>query len=286
MRETEALQVAPTNLEQAAAWDGDEGAFWAAHAEQFDKALDAYHPPFMEAAGIGRTDSVLDIGCGTGQTTRDAGRTAVDGSALGVDLSARMIDLARLLAATQQLPNVTFEQVDAQIHPFPAAQFDVAISRTGTMFFGDPSEAFRNIARSLRSAGRLVLLVWQGPEANEWIRELTGALAGGRTLPAPPIGAPGPFAQAHPDQVRMVLSVAGFRDIGFTRLSAPMRFGADPQDAYDFVVSLMGWMLQGLDDAGQRRALADLKRRIIRHEGESGEVNFESATWLVTAVRS
>ena len=41
---------------------------------------------------------------------------------------------------------MTFVQADAQIHPFEPATFDVAISRTGTMFFGDPAAAYANIA--------------------------------------------------------------------------------------------------------------------------------------------
>jgi hypothetical protein len=41
------------------------------------------------------------------------------------------------------------------------------------MFFGDPRAACSNIARSLRAGGRLALLVWQGREPNEWIREFS-----------------------------------------------------------------------------------------------------------------
>jgi SAM-dependent methyltransferase len=278
--------VDPTNLDQARAWNGDEGAFWAAHAERFDWAVGAYQERFMTATRLESDDHVLDIGCGTGQTTRDAARCAPDGSVLGVDLSARMIDLARRLTAAQGLDNATFEQVDAQVHDFPAAGFDVAISRTGTMFFGDPAVAFTNVARSLRTGGRLVLLVWQGLEPNEWIRELSGALAAGRNLLSPPIGAPGPFAQADPAQVGAVLSSAGLVDEGFEGLSAPMRLGRNADDAFDFVVGLMGWMLQDLDAAGRDRALDDLRETISRHVTESGEVCFESATWLVTATRS
>jgi SAM-dependent methyltransferase len=238
----------------------------------------------MAAAGIARNDLVLDIGCGTGQTTRDAARTAVDGFALGVDLSARMIDLARGLATTQGLFNAGFEQVDAQVHDFSAWAFDVAISRTGTMFFGDPGAAFTNIAPSIRSGGRLVLLVWQGPEPNEWVRELAGALAAGRSLPA--IGAPGPFAQADPDHLRAVLSSAGFVKIDLEGLSAPMCFGASGGDAFDFVAGLMGWALEGLSAARRDRALENVRETISRHEAHSGEVCFESATWLVSAIRS
>src|SRR5215211_6128138 len=99
------LVVDPSNAEQAQAWDGDEGAYWAAHAERFDRSVAAYHRPFMTAAAITPTDRVLDVGCGTGQTTRDAARAATAGSALGVDLSARMIDYARQQAASEGLTN-------------------------------------------------------------------------------------------------------------------------------------------------------------------------------------
>ena len=57
---------------------------------------------------------------------------------------------------------------DAQVHRFPPESFDLAISRFGAMFFDDPVAAFANIARALRPAGRLVMMVWQARERNEW----------------------------------------------------------------------------------------------------------------------
>jgi ubiquinone/menaquinone biosynthesis C-methylase UbiE len=81
-------------------------------------------------------------------------------------------------------------QADAQVHSFPAQAFDVAVSRIGTMFFGNPVAAFRNIARVLRPGGSLVQLVWQPPLLNEWIGAFTHALAAGLPLPTPPPDAP------------------------------------------------------------------------------------------------
>jgi SAM-dependent methyltransferase len=285
MGEATALHVDGTNADQARAWDGGEGAYWAANAERFDRAVAAYHRPLMAAAGIRVTDRVLDIGCGTGQTTRDAALAANRGSALGVDLSARMIELAGRLAADAGVANAGFEQADAQIHPFPPGAFDVAISRTGTMFFGDPVAAFTNIAHAVRRGGRLVMLVWQDPEHNEWIRELSGALAAGRDLPAPPVGAPGPFAQADREQVREVLERCGFSGIRFTGLEEPMCFGASPDEAFSFVLGLLGWLLDGLDDAGRDRAFNELRTTIAAHATATG-VFYKSATWLVEATRA
>jgi cyclopropane fatty-acyl-phospholipid synthase-like methyltransferase len=84
-----------TNAEQVAAWNGDQGAYWAAHAERFDAAVERYDAPFFHAAALQGHSSVLDIGCGTGGTTRAAARCAADGRALGVDLSTEMITARR-----------------------------------------------------------------------------------------------------------------------------------------------------------------------------------------------
>jgi SAM-dependent methyltransferase len=281
MRETTG-EVDPSNTEQARAWDGDEGAYWAAHVHHFDRALAAYHHRFAAAAAIRPSERVLDVGCGTGQTTRDAARAARDGCALGVDLSGRMVEVARRLAIDEGVINAAFEQADAQIHSFATGAFDAAISRTGTMFFGNPRAAFGNIARAVRPGGRLTIMVWQGPGPNEWIRELSGALAAG--LPMPPIGAPGPFAQADPEVARPVLIDAGFSNVEFEGLSEPMWFGADADDAYAFVLGLMGWMLQGLDETGRQEALENLRRTITSHDTCRG-VLFNSATWLIRATR-
>lgn len=73
--------------------------------------------------------------------------------------------------------------------PFPSESFDVAISRSGTMFFSDPVAAFANIGQALRSDGRLVMMVWQAHDRNEWSVAIAHALAGdGEFLPAAPHG--------------------------------------------------------------------------------------------------
>ena len=122
----------------------------------YDAELRLHNELLRRAYGIRPHDHVLDIGCGAGQTTRDAARLAVAGSVVGVDLSAPLIERARRLTDSEGLHNVRFERADAETHHFPAERFDVAISRFGTMFFGDPVAAFTNIARALRREGRLV----------------------------------------------------------------------------------------------------------------------------------
>jgi SAM-dependent methyltransferase len=276
------VHIHPANSEQLEAWDGDEGAYWAANPEQFDRSVAAHHGRFMEAAAIRLTDATLDVGCGNGQTTRDAARAAASGLALGVDLSSRMLDYARRQAAAEGLTNLRFEQADAQIHPFPAQAFDVAISRMGVMFFSDLVAGFKNIGRALRPGGRLALLTWQPLAGQEWLPSLAGALAAGRDLPLPSTNPPSPFSLSERDRVPEILRQAGFRDVELTGLEKPMNFGSDAGNAYQFVLGLLGWTLRGLDGAGQARAREALRATLSAHEGVDG-VMYGSATWIITA---
>ena len=46
----------------------------------------------------------------------------------------------------------------------------------------------------------------------------------------------------------------------------------------------MGWMLEGLDDAGRARAIDALHATMTAHETPDG-VFFESAAWITQATR-
>ena len=285
MAATSAVPVHPSNADQLQAWDGDEGAYWAEHPEYFDRSVAAYHERLLAAATIAGSDRVLDIGCGTGQTTRDAARAAAGGSAVGVDLSARMLEVARRQAAHEAVPNVFFEQVDAQVHPFPPESFDVAISRTGTMFFGDLTAAFTNISHALVRGGRLVLVAWQPLAANEWIREISSALAAGRDLPAPPPDAPGPFSLSDPDRVRGILTAAGFTGVELDGTDAGMWFGAERRTPTGSCSGSWAGCFRASMKPAALEPMDGLRTTMAAHQTGDGVV-FGSAAWTITATRT
>jgi SAM-dependent methyltransferase len=275
------------NTDMAAAWDGDEGAQWAANADRYDRASSRIWEQFLAAVSVPSDARVLDIGCGTGKSTRAAAQRAVDGSALGVDLSAQMLGLAKQRTAEAGIENARFEQADAQVHPFDPGAFDLVISSFGCMFFADPVAAYRNIGQALRPDARLALLAWRDMASNEWITTVFNALAAGRTLPSPPPHAPGPFAFADPDHVRRVLGEAGFADVGLAEVDGPMVLGADADDAYAFI-SPMGVtrsLTQELDEPTRAQAMATLRAALAAHATDEG-VLAHGAAWLITARKS
>ncbi len=215
------------------------------------------------------------------------------GSALGIDISAAAVERARELAAAQGVGNVTFEQADAQVCRFPRERFDLAISRFGTMFFADPVTAFGNIGRALRPGGRLVMMVWQADDRNEWHRAIRRCLEGSAAAAAAAASAsasasagPDPFSLAEPPVVTGILEGAGFADVAFTDVREPMYFGPDVATALEWVrgFACTREALDRLDPDDAARALGRLRVTLAEHNGGRG-VRFNSRAWLVTARR-
>jgi SAM-dependent methyltransferase len=264
--------------------DEEHSGSEAASPMDYDAELGLLNEVLRRAYGIERHDYVLDIGCGAGQTTREAARMAADGGALGVDLSAEAIARARELAQAEGVRNATFEQADAQVHPFLSGRFELAISRFGTMFFRDSVAAFANIGRALRPAGRLVMMVWQGHEQNEWSLAIEEAL--GASTDAPASEAPDPFSLADPAKVERILDAAGFSDLSFTGVDRPIYYGRDIAAALEWVrgFTCTTEVLARLGTASAERALGRLRGTLAARARRDG-VWFDSRAWIVKARR-
>lgn len=240
----------------------------------YDAELQRHDEVFRRACAIVAHERVLDVGCGAGRTTRDAARAASAGSATGVDVSEPVIALARELAAAEGVRNVRFELGDAQTHALPPRGFDVAISRFGTMFFADPGAAFRNIRGALADDGRLVMLVWQAREANEW------AVAIDRKQE--PGNGPDAFSLADPRRVRGIVEAAGFAQVTFHDVHVPVYYGDSVEAALDWV-----GRFQSMQDALRSPQTASAERErlraiLARHRRDDG-VWFDSRAWIVGA---
>lgn len=249
-------------------------------ADFYDAELRRHNLHFRAALTVGPRDCVLDIGCGAGQSTREAAYAAAQGAVLGVDVSEELLAVARKRCAEAGLPNVTFVLADAQVYRFSQGYFDVCISRFGVMFFADPVAAFRNIGNALRPGGRLVLMVWQNYSANEWATAIQGALNAKGSSSAPAAAA---FSLGDRAVTTSILTAAGFVSISFSAVYEPVFYGSDVHAAHEAVVELF----LGNHGTVRTKAAVDEIRRPLRalldaHLTESG-VLFDSRAWIVIA---
>ena len=116
----------------------------------------AWAGPVADAAGIGRGDRVLDVGCGTGVLAREAlRRVGEDGRVAGVDLNEGM-----LAVAERTEPGIAWRRGDAASLPFEDASFDVVVSQFALMYFPDRVASLREMWRVLAPRGRLAVAAW------------------------------------------------------------------------------------------------------------------------------
>lgn len=269
-----------SNTEQFQVWNGADGHHWAGHYARYDTMAGGYDEHLFEAAALGEYSRVLDIGCGTGQTTRSAARVAHRGEAFGLDLSEPMLARARQVAEAEKLTNVTFEQGDAQVYPFTVERFDTVISRAGVMFFDDPVAAFTNIASATRPGGRLVFTCHREP--GDSVAAIFAAPA--EYLPIPGFGdvAPGVTEFADPDQVRDVLTAAGFSAVTVTGFETLAVLGRDCRDATEFLFDAqLRSLVAGADATAVCKAKAAVEVALRPYETDL--VRIPARGWLYTA---
>ncbi|MGV9849092.1 class I SAM-dependent methyltransferase [Streptomyces sp. NPDC003442] len=273
------------NTEQTRAWNGPEGSHWARHQDRWNAVNGGFNEPLLDAAAIAAAHRVLDLGCGSGQTTRLAALRAPQGHALGLDLSGPMLAEARARTRREGIANASFCEGDAQVHPFEAGAFDAAISRYGVMFFDDPVAAFANVGRALAPGGRLAFICPAGAELNGWavamdsLRDILPVGELGRP------GLPGMFSLADPERIRDVLSAAGFTAIAVNRAQADGEWGPGAEDAADFLLDTGPGrrVMEPADTPARERARRTLIDHLRAHEGPDGTVRLRSTSWLVTA---
>ncbi len=284
------METTGPNAQQIEYWNETAGPRWVA----MQNALDAQIAPFGHAAqerlAPAAGERVLDVGCGCGETSMElARRVGPGGSVTGLDISAVMLARARDRAAEAGLGNVTFVQADAQTHAFPTP-FDALFSRFGVMFFADPTAAFTNLGRALRSGGRLGFVCWRPLQQNPWM--LLPMMAAAQHLPMPPPpapDAPGPFAFADDARVRGILEGAGFRDVAFEPLDRTVVIGG-PGASVDQAVEFMSQMgpaaaaFKDATPAARTAAAAAIRETFLPHQGDDG-VRMGASVWIVTARR-
>jgi demethylmenaquinone methyltransferase/2-methoxy-6-polyprenyl-1,4-benzoquinol methylase len=111
----------------------------------------------VRAARLSKGGSALDVACGTGKLTAAlAGAVGPEGRVVGVDLSPAMLDEAR--RAFGEMPGVEFVLGNALALPAEGGTFDAATIAFGLRNLASFEDGFREMARTVRSGGRVVCL--------------------------------------------------------------------------------------------------------------------------------
>ena len=158
--------------------------------------------------------TLLDVGCGAGgfaELAAEAGATVA-----GIDAAPPMIEHARRL-----VPAGRFQVGELEDLPYVDHGFDAVTGFNAFQYAADPAAALREAARVTRPGGHVVAMIWGAAAECE---AATYLAAIGRLLPAPPPGAPGPFALSEPGALEALLTKAGLTPAARRVVSAPWQY--------------------------------------------------------------
>ena len=200
--------------------------------------MSAFRPAWQavaDAAEIGPTTSVLDLGCGDGAFCAFAAERGATVHGLDVEPDA-------VAQALERVPGGDFRLGLMEYLPWPDASFDVVTAFNAVQYALDSELALIEATRVLRTDGRLAVCKWGPPDANQFFSFLLSIGAGGvRDEPLPmtdPVedairaarlkivaegDVPAPIELADDVALEVSLSRAGVSSASRTRDAAPYR---------------------------------------------------------------
>lgn len=243
----------------------------------------------LPTLNVNKGDKVVDVGCGFGDTAIELAKMVGDeGTVIGIDCCDAFLEAGREDARREGIKNVDFIEADVQVYPF-APEFDFCFSRFGTQFFENPVAGLRAMRSSLKPGGTMTMIVWRTIDDNPWLGMPKDVVL--KILPPPGDDArtcgPGPFSMADQDMVTKQLEIAGYSDIEFQRVDAPLMVGENLDDAVNFQIALgpAGEVYREAGELAERKhdeIVAALKNELEKYVTPEG-VMLDSSSWVISA---
>jgi SAM-dependent methyltransferase len=167
------------------------------------------------AAGVKRGDQVLDVGAGTGNAAIPAARAGA--IVIASDLTPELFEAGRRRADLAGA-EVQWVEADAEALPFPDESFDVVLSTFGVMFAPRHEVAAGELARVLRSGGRLAMASWTPDGFGGRLFRMMG----GFLPPAPDFASPPPLWGSE-EHVEEIFAGRGL-ELAFERATTTLAF--------------------------------------------------------------
>lgn len=231
----------------------------------------------VDRVGVRRGERVLDVACGTGNAAIPAAEAG--GEVVGVDLTPELFEAGRRLAAAAGV-EVEWVEGDAEALPVEDNSVDVVLSTFGCMFAPRHGLAARELARVLRSGGRIGLCSWT-PESSiaELMRTMFGYL--------PPAAAQPPPLWGSEDHVRGLFEGSGTK-LEFDREAVEFRSDSVERALATYETKWGPFMdaRETLEPQGRWPLLrADLAGVLERHNTSAGAGLAYSGEYLVVIGR-
>jgi SAM-dependent methyltransferase len=135
---------------------GDPAAF-IAYLDDARRLLGDLKRETIGALQLRRGDSVLDVGCGTGDDLRSlADIVGPEGRVVGIDVSEHLVAEAR--RRTRDQPAIEVVTADAHAMPFGVGEFSATRADRVLMHVEDPAAVLAQMAGSTRPGGRMVVV--------------------------------------------------------------------------------------------------------------------------------
>jgi ubiquinone/menaquinone biosynthesis C-methylase UbiE len=274
-----------TDDEQAKLWNGSAGCAWVEAQEMLDRTLMPLEELLVTEVRANGATRVLDVGCGTGSTTRAAALVlGAQGASVGIDISGPMIASARA-RADQERSSATFICADAQTHAFGSMRFDLIMSRFGMMFFADPVQACANLRSATSDGGRLRSVVWRSPAENPFMT--TAERAAGALLPnlAPRrANAQGQFGFADAQRVQRILEQSGWDEIDIRPIDVSCSLPEQELGRYGTRFGPVGVALREADPQTRAQVAAAVRAAFDPYV-QGTEARFTACCWMIGARR-
>ncbi len=148
-------------------------------AEQYDP-LDTVRriAEHADRLGVRAGQSVLEVGCGTGQLTGWLKARAGQGEVVAMDFSPEMLRVARGKGI-----DARFVEGDICLVPPPGGGFDLVLCFHSFPHFRDPARALEHLAGAMAVAGRLIVMHFNSREAVNAFHDRVGEEVAGDHLP-------------------------------------------------------------------------------------------------------
>lgn len=125
--------------------------------------------PVLEKMRLTPSDSVLDIGCGSGWLSRRIGKMVPEGRVVGMDISDEMIRIARRNSLDHD--NLLFVTGEVAEIPWEPNFYTHAISVESAYYWPNPAAGVKEIFRVLRPGGSAWILInyyRDNPHCHQW----------------------------------------------------------------------------------------------------------------------